>query len=517
MRKKTLKFICAALVAVLCLSVFVGCSDDEQEARLSELSDAISTAAEEIRALKGEISSLKGENEAAAERIDALTDSLEEADREIDSLEGALGDSNGALAEKGEEISDLSDRLATAEALLQRQEEQMLFGKSYVTVGETAVTLDNYRDVLGDGGSVSYDPVAQALVLKDAVLSLSGGFISAADDLAIELVGNSKITVTGGDSEELYGIACRNGEALYDLRIYGYGSLEIEIADGGYAALGIAADNAVIESGRLALSVGAAVDESVGAYLEGNMVVYGADVSVSALTGAQRCYDLLCLGSVQLYSPISFEAISVFALGGIWDNGGYPNAPTEKIKIYIDQGHNPSSFHNSGAEGNGLHEEDLTYKIGMALFSLLRADRRFEVAVSRPTPQTVLGSDNNSSLAARVEGAESFGADYFISLHANSYSAPEVHGAEIWVSGEDGEAYGFAAAVIDALVSATGQRNRGVKTNGELYLLKNSTMPTALLEMGFISNPDEAAMMDSSPELFAGAIYSGILNYFGLN
>lgn len=510
MRKKTLKFICAALVAVLCLSVFVGCSDDEQEARLSELSDALSTATEEIRALKGEISSLKGENEAAEERIDALTDSLAAADREIDSLEGAL-------AEKGEELSDLNDRLATAEALLQRQEEQMLFGKSYVTVGETAVTLDNYRDVLGDGGSVSYDPVAQALVLKDAVLSLSGGFISAADDLAIELVGNSKITVIGGDSEELYGIACRNGEALYDLRIYGEGSLEIEIADGGYAALGIAADNAVIESGRLALSVGAAVDESIGAYLEGNMVVYGADVSISALTGAQRCYDLLCLGAVQLYSPISFEAISVFALGGVWDNNGYPNAPTEKIKIYIDQGHNPSSFHNSGAEGNGLHEEDLTYKIGMALYSLLRADRRFEVAVSRPTPQTVLGSDNDSSLAARVEGAESFGADYFISLHANSYGDPEVHGAEIWVSGEDGEAYGFAAAVIDALVSVTGQRARGVKTDGELYLLKNSTMPTALLEMGFISNPEEAAMMDSSPELFAGAIYSGILNYFGLN
>lgn len=519
MRKKTLKFICAALVAVMCLSVFVGCSDDEQEARLAELSDALSAAADEISALKGEVSVLRDENEAAEDRIDSLTGSVEAADREINLLEGALAESNGALAEKGEELSGLSDRLTTAEALLQRQEEQMLFGESYITVGETEITLENYRDIFGDGGSVSYDPVVKALVLKDAVLSLSGGFVWATDDLSIELVGESKITVTGGDGEDLYGIACRNGKSSYDLRIYGEGSLAIEIltAENTSSAVGIIADDFVVESGKLALGVGTATEESIGAYLEGNMFVYGAEVSISALKGAQKCYDILCLGSVQLHSPIAFEAISVFALGGVWDNDGYPNDPTKKIKIYIDQGHNPSSFHNSGAQGNGLHEEDLTYKIGIALFELLRADRRFEVAVSRPTPQTVLGSDNTSSLAARVEGAESFGADYFISLHANAYSSADVKGAEAWVAGSEGESYGFAAAVLGGLVEETGQRNRSVKTNSELYVLKNATMPAVLLEMGFITNPDEAAMMDSSPELIAGGIYNGIVNYLGFN
>ena len=40
------------------------------------------------------------------------------------------------------------------------------------------------------------------------------------------------------------------------------------------------------------------------------------------------------------------------------------------IKIYIDQGHNPSGF-NTGAEGNGYYEQDITYEIGRRLYNLL--------------------------------------------------------------------------------------------------------------------------------------------------
>ena len=43
------------------------------------------------------------------------------------------------------------------------------------------------------------------------------------------------------------------------------------------------------------------------------------------------------------------------------------------IKIYIDQGHNPTNP-NSGAEGNGLREQDLTYKIGVELATLINAN-----------------------------------------------------------------------------------------------------------------------------------------------
>lgn len=48
------------------------------------------------------------------------------------------------------------------------------------------------------------------------------------------------------------------------------------------------------------------------------------------------------------------------------------------IKIFIDQGHNPSGP-NTGAEGFGLKEQDITYQVGKELAELLRADDRFEV------------------------------------------------------------------------------------------------------------------------------------------
>lgn len=74
------------------------------------------------------------------------------------------------------------------------------------------------------------------------------------------------------------------------------------------------------------------------------------------------------------------------------------------IKIFIDQGHNPSGP-NTGAEGFGLKEQDITYQVGKELAELLRADDRFEVRLSRNTPEERLGTSNTTSLAARVRAA----------------------------------------------------------------------------------------------------------------
>ncbi len=198
------------------------------------------------------------------------------------------------------------------------------------------------------------------------------------------------------------------------------------------------------------------------------------------------------------------------------EEGLQSDEPSGKIRIYIDQGHNPASYHNAGAVGNGLYEGDVTFTIGCALAQLLEADGRFEICLSRPTQSTVLGTDYESSLAARVQGAEDFGADYFISLHINSFTSDTAHGIEVYVKEEGSESYDFGSSLLQGLVGATELRNRNMKINPDLYVLKNATMPAALLEMGFISNPDDAALLESNPELFAQGIYNGILSYFDL-
>ena len=193
-----------------------------------------------------------------------------------------------------------------------------------------------------------------------------------------------------------------------------------------------------------------------------------------------------------------------------------PSEPVNKIRIYIDQGHNPTSYHNAGAYGNGLYEQDLTFAIGCLLADLLEDDGRFEICLSRPTQDTVLGTDNTSSLAARVKGAQDFGAEYFISLHINSFDSESANGIEVLAAEQGSVSYVFGESLLQGLVDSTNLKNRGMKLNPDLHVLKNATMPAVLVEMGFISNAGDAALLAEDPQLFAKGIYDGILAYFDL-
>ncbi len=187
------------------------------------------------------------------------------------------------------------------------------------------------------------------------------------------------------------------------------------------------------------------------------------------------------------------------------------------IKIYLDQGHNPRDF-NTGAEGNGFYEQDITYDIGVRLARLLENNPEFEVRLSRPTEETVRGTSNASSLSSRVREANAWGADVFLSLHTNASTNPNATGAETLVYSRSSRvAYELAEDILESMTEATGLRSRGVIERPGLYVLKETTMPAVLVEMGFISNPDDAELMVYSPELFARGIYNGILEYYDLD
>jgi N-acetylmuramoyl-L-alanine amidase len=188
-----------------------------------------------------------------------------------------------------------------------------------------------------------------------------------------------------------------------------------------------------------------------------------------------------------------------------------------RIRIYIDQGHNPTSYHNAGAVGNGYYEQDITFTVGKLLAERLKADGRFAVCLSRPFSTTVLGTDNDSSLDARVEGAKDFGADYFISLHTNAYTNDTASGFEIYTVKNNDESYRFGDYLRPYLAAATNLRDRGMKQSSDIRVLNNATMPAILIEMGFISNPADASLMAEHPEIFADAIYEGMLSYFDLS
>ena len=186
------------------------------------------------------------------------------------------------------------------------------------------------------------------------------------------------------------------------------------------------------------------------------------------------------------------------------------------IKIYIDQGHNPSGF-NTGAEGNGYYEQDITYEIGRRLYNLLRTNPEFTPRLSRPTPDTILGTSNSSSLSTRVKEANSWPADIFISLHNNAAENSNASGNEALVYNPGATvANALATNILEQLTLTTGLRNRGIVYRPGLYVLKETEMPAVLVEMGFISNQNDADLLANSPYLFATGIYRGVLKYYGL-
>ena len=184
-------------------------------------------------------------------------------------------------------------------------------------------------------------------------------------------------------------------------------------------------------------------------------------------------------------------------------------------KIFVDQGHNPENP-NAGAEANGVREQDVTYEVGVRLAELLRANPHFEVRLSRNSPTEQLGTSNATSLAARVNAANSWGADYFISLHCNASTVTTASGSEAYVYSVGSAAYYLGEQILSGLHYATGLPNRGVRTNPGLYVLRRTTMPAVLVEMGYLTNPYDSELLSTDPQSFARGIYNGIVDYLNL-
>lgn len=185
------------------------------------------------------------------------------------------------------------------------------------------------------------------------------------------------------------------------------------------------------------------------------------------------------------------------------------------IKIYIDQGHNPTGYHNTGASYFGQEEQNITYAVGVMLAEMLEYDGRFEVRLSRPTPSTVLGTDTTTSLMERVRMANEWPANYFISIHANANNNPNINGTEVYVYSLYTQSDWLAQQVLLGIVNTVGTKNNGVIANPSLYVLRNTQMPSILVELAYMSNPSDAEKLRYSQYYFALGIYKGILSYFG--
>ena len=99
---------------------------------------------------------------------------------------------------------------------------------------------------------------------------------------------------------------------------------------------------------------------------------------------------------------------------------------------------------------------------------------------------------NTTSLRARVEAANSWPADYFISIHANSNPNPAINGSEVYVYQTYTQAYYMAQDVLQGIVDVVGTKDNGVRVNSSLYVLRRTQMPAILVELAYLSNEEDA-------------------------
>ncbi len=180
--------------------------------------------------------------------------------------------------------------------------------------------------------------------------------------------------------------------------------------------------------------------------------------------------------------------------------------------IVLDPGHGGS---DPGAIGpGGTREKDVNLKIALAASAWLQK-QGVQVVLTRV-------DDYDVSLQNRCDIANQAGAACFVSIHCNAATDPDAQGAETYYH-DDSEEGRKLAQCLQENVTALGLPGRGAKSDfnlhqSGLYVLRNTVMPAALVEVAFISNPDEEAWLnDPANQDAAGkAIAKGVCAYLGI-
>lgn len=180
--------------------------------------------------------------------------------------------------------------------------------------------------------------------------------------------------------------------------------------------------------------------------------------------------------------------------------------PLSGKKIVIDPGHGGT---DPGAVGNGLNEKDIVLDVSLRAEKLLR-EAGAHVIMTRD-------NDVYPTLTDRVKVANDVSADIFISVHANAAQSTSANGTETFWNAtySSKESERLANAIHKQMIAKLGTRDRGVK-EGNFQVIRQSKMPSVLLELAFISNPSDAELLkkDSFRKNSAQAIYDGLVDYY---
>ena len=188
----------------------------------------------------------------------------------------------------------------------------------------------------------------------------------------------------------------------------------------------------------------------------------------------------------------------------------------DTFTVCIDPGHGDWDV---GAIGiGGSYEKDIVLDVSLELGKLLESEG-MNVVYTRTSDSLTWSDNSTENLYERVKICEDSNSDIFISIHCNSVGdLSEYRGVETWYNSESYNSEVLATTIQEELSNMNYTDDRGVKfydENEPLAVLNNNTVPSALIELGFISNWADENYLNSEygQATIAKAICNAILSY----
>jgi N-acetylmuramoyl-L-alanine amidase len=198
----------------------------------------------------------------------------------------------------------------------------------------------------------------------------------------------------------------------------------------------------------------------------------------------------------------------------------YWTMPLSGKVIALDAGHGGPDGGASSADG--LIEKDINLGVSLYLRDYLQQSGAV-VVMTREVDKDLAKAETKGysrrkteDLKQRVEFVMKNRSDLLISIHLNSIPSSRWTGAQTFFSATHPDSAGLAALIQKELKKNLENTERIAKIGPEVYLLKTLQIPSALIEVGFLSNPEEARLMakPAYQQKVAASIYQGILRYY---
>lgn len=180
--------------------------------------------------------------------------------------------------------------------------------------------------------------------------------------------------------------------------------------------------------------------------------------------------------------------------------------------IMLDAGH--GGYDSGGLASDGTNEKEITLNITLLVGDYL-TEAGYNVAYTRIDDNVSWESDNLSDLQARVAMAQVAGSDYYISIHTNfSAYSDGAYGYETYLDYENDTIVAMAENIHSELNTLQYSTDRGLKDTQEssLYVIDKNPIPAMLLELGFLSDIDDAFYLMNYQDVIAQAIAQGIMD-----